>query len=60
MDGERIIVPGASNKIMTFARRLMPVAAQAKQMQKLNEKVDPDQMTRERGNFETAAAQQES
>ena len=60
MDGERIIVPGASNKIMTFARRLMPVAAQAKQMQKLNEKVDPEQMTRERGDFESAAAQKES
>ena len=57
MDGERIIVPGVSNKIMTFARRLLPVAAQAKQMQKLNEKVDPEDMTRERGDFETAAAQ---
>ncbi len=60
MAGDRIIIPGASNKIMTFARRLMPVAAQAKQMQKLNEKVDPEDMTRERGDFETAAAQKES
>ena len=60
MDGERIIVPGVSNKIMTFARRLLPVAAQAKQMQKLNEKVDPEDMTRERGDFETAAAEKQS
>jgi uncharacterized protein len=60
MDGERIIVPGVSNKIMTFARRLMPVAAQAKQMQKMNEKVDPEDMKRDRGDFETAAAQKES
>ena len=60
MAGDRIIIPGASNKIMTFARRLMPIAAQAKQMQKLNEKVDPEDMTRQRGDFETAAAQKES
>lgn len=60
MSGDRIIVPGASNKIMTFARRLMPIAAQAKQMQKMNESVDPEDMTRERGDFETAAAQKES
>jgi uncharacterized protein len=60
MDGERIIVPGASNKMMTFARRVMPVAAQAKQMQKMNEKVDPADMKRERGDFETAAAEKQS
>ncbi|HSH38867.1 MAG TPA: PAS domain-containing protein, partial [Chthoniobacterales bacterium] len=45
---------------MTFARRLMPVAAQAKQMQKMNESVDPDQKMRERGDFETAAAQKKA
>jgi hypothetical protein len=45
---------------MTFARRLMPVAAQAKQMQKFNEKVDPEDATRERGDFETAAAEKQS
>lgn len=57
MEGHRIIVPGVSNKIMTFARPLLPVSAQAKQMQKMNEKVEPEDMKRERGDIETAAAQ---
>lgn len=30
MDGERVIIPGMSNKVMTFTRRLMPLALQAK------------------------------
>ncbi len=30
MDGERVIIPGMSNKVMTFTRRMMPLALQAK------------------------------
>jgi short-subunit dehydrogenase len=30
MDGERVIIPGMSNKVMTFTRRMMPLAMQAK------------------------------
>lgn len=29
MEGERIVIPGMGNKILTFARRLMPKSAQA-------------------------------
>lgn len=30
MDGERVVIPGMSNRVMTFTRRLMPLAMQAK------------------------------
>lgn len=37
MRGERVIIPGMSNKVMTFTRRLMPLAMQAKFNKKLYE-----------------------
>lgn len=30
MDGERVVIPGLSNRVMTFTRRMMPLALQAK------------------------------
>jgi short-subunit dehydrogenase len=30
MKGERVIIPGLGNKVMTFTRRLMPLTLQAK------------------------------
>jgi len=37
MDGERIFIPGASNKIMTFSRRVMPKSVQARMQKKFYE-----------------------
>lgn len=37
MDGERVFIPGASNKIMTFSRRVMPKSVQAKMQKKFYE-----------------------
>ena len=40
MDGERIVVPGARNKIMTFTRRLIPIALQAKMNRRYYEEAE--------------------
>src|SRR5438128_1447134 len=40
MDGERIMVPGASNKALVFSRRFLPEVAQAKLHEKLYQDVD--------------------
>ena len=37
MDGERVVIPGMSNRVMTFTRRMMPLALQAKFNKKLYE-----------------------
>jgi len=37
MDGERVVIPGMSNKVMTFTRRLMPLGMQAKLNRKFYE-----------------------
>lgn len=37
MNGERVVIPGMSNRVMTFTRRLMPLAMQAKFNKKLYE-----------------------
>lgn len=37
MNGERLIIPGMMNKIMTFSRRVMPVALQAKSQKQFYE-----------------------
>jgi short-subunit dehydrogenase len=37
MNGERVIIPGFGNKVMTFTRRLMPLALQAKLNKKFYE-----------------------
>jgi short-subunit dehydrogenase len=55
MAGERVVVPGAANKAMVFARRVLPEAAQAKINEKLYQPTDPEERKRERGEFEQAA-----
>jgi short-subunit dehydrogenase len=60
MEGERIIVPGATNKAMVFSRRFLPAAAQAKMNEKLYEDVEPEDRKRERGDKELEAAEKEN
>ena len=38
--GERVVIPGAVNKIMTFTRRMIPVALQAKANKKMYEQAE--------------------
>ncbi len=53
--GERVIVPGAMNKAMVAARRVLTEGAQAKQNEKLYEGTSPAERKRERGEVEEAA-----
>ena len=46
MDGDRIVVPGAANKLMVFSRRFLSEGAQAKFHEKLYEDVDPEDRKR--------------
>ena len=55
MRGDRITIPGATNKAMVFSRRLMPEAAQAKINEKLYSPTDPAERKRERGDVEAGA-----
>jgi short-subunit dehydrogenase len=58
--GERVIIPGAMNKAMTFSRRLMSESAQAKKNEKLYEEVEMDaEHHREPGEVAARAAAQE-
>lgn len=56
MRGERVIVPGAVNKVMVAARRLMPESAQAKKNEMMYEETEPSDRKRERGDKEEKAA----
>ena len=57
MDGRRVVVAGAVNKAMVFARHLLPGAAQTKINEKIYQRIpDKDQKIR-RGDKEKAAAQ---
>lgn len=49
MRGERVVVPGFSNKALVFLRRLIPESMQARLNEMLVEDVPDDQMRRERG-----------
>jgi len=49
MSGDRLVVPGGMNKVMIFARRLLPEAAQAKMNEKMYQGTDPAHRKRERG-----------
>lgn len=42
MKGERIVVPGANNKVMTFTRRLIPIRLQAKLNRRYYEQVEEE------------------
>jgi uncharacterized protein len=56
MRGDRVYVPGGMNKALVFARRVLPVAAQAKFNEKLYQNVKPKDRKRERGDIESKAA----
>lgn len=57
MEGDPIVVPGGSNKVLVFARRFLSEQTQARLNKKLLEKVPPEDQKRERGDFETAEAE---
>ncbi len=59
MKGELFIVPGAVNKALVAARRVLPVAAQARLNQKFYENLPPEQQKRHRGDVEVNAAAKE-
>lgn len=52
MAGDRLIVPGAANKAMVFARRFLSENMQAKMNEAMYEEVDPEDRTRQRGDKE--------
>jgi short-subunit dehydrogenase len=52
MAGDRLVIPGASNKAMVFARRFMTENAQAKMNEALYQEVDPEDRSRQRGDKE--------
>ena len=56
MKGERIVVPGVSNKMLVGSRRAMPIGAQAKKNEKLYADTDPAERKRERGDIEAKEA----
>lgn len=55
MAGERVRITGAVNKLMVFARHLMPESAQAAKNEKLLEDAPPEDRTHRRGDEELAA-----
>jgi short-subunit dehydrogenase len=56
MSGERVIVPGAMNKMLVGSRRVMTEEAQSKKNRKLYEELPDDERKYDRGDMETAAA----
>lgn len=56
MAGERVIVPGMTNKMMIAARRVTPISAQAKMNKKMYASTNPAKRKRERGDVETKKA----
>ena len=59
MDGERVVVAGAMNKVMVSARRILTEEAQAAQNQKLYEELPEEKQKYDRGDMETKAAQKD-
>jgi short-subunit dehydrogenase len=57
MTGDRVIVPGMTNKGMVFLRRFLPESVQAKLQEMLTGDVPPEKQKRERGDMETKAAE---
>jgi hypothetical protein len=55
MKGELFVVPGAMNKAVVAARRLLSQGAQASLNQAFYKKVPSEDQKRERGDFEEAA-----
>ena len=52
MAGDRLVIPGAGNKAMVFARRFLTENAQAKMNEALYQEVDPEDRSRQRGDKE--------
>jgi short-subunit dehydrogenase len=59
MKGERVIIPGAMNKVMVTSRRLIGESVQAKKNEKIYSKVDPKDHKRESGDIREEAASKE-
>jgi short-subunit dehydrogenase len=59
MKGELFVVPGSMNKAMVAARRVLPVATQARLNQKFYEELPAEEQKRQRGDKEVAAAARE-
>jgi short-subunit dehydrogenase len=59
MKGEKLIVPGVSNKALVFGRRVLTESAQAKMNAKMYEEVPPEDRRRDRGDIETKEAAKE-
>jgi len=55
MNGELLVVPGASNKTLVGLRRILTEHAQAKLNEKFYEEVPPEKRTRQRGDKEKKA-----
>jgi len=55
MDRELLVVPGAANKALVGARRILSEHAQAKLNEKMYEEVPPEKRTRQRGDKEREA-----
>lgn len=55
MNEELFVIPGAANKAMIAARRILPVTTQAKMNKKQHEEVPPEDRTHFRGEKEGAA-----
>ena len=60
MAGERVVVPGGMNKALVFARRILSEEAQSKVNAKFYEELPPEDRDYERGDMETAAAEEKS
>jgi hypothetical protein len=56
MKGERVIIPGALNKVMITSRRLLGESIQAKKNEKMYEEVDPEEVKRRSGEIREKAA----
>jgi hypothetical protein len=56
MKGELFVIPGAANKAMIAARRILPMETLAKVHGKMNTEVPPDEVKHERGEKEFAEA----
>lgn len=52
MAGERDVIPGGLNKLSVFARRILPLVAQAKENEVMYTNVSPKDHTREPGDVE--------
>jgi len=50
------LVPGAANKALVFARRVLPESGEAKINEKLYQEVPPEDRKRQRGDVENQQA----